>query len=173
MSEGANTTKRRSARNSDPRAVEQFLEELSWLLHAHADLDFRSIKNARAEKQTKTPELFERLAPKNPNIVYLVGTLPSLFIDESLFPSNEDIAEFASTALKINLPRWHKKARFELVGHIVCRAVELDNKQVERLVRALVKIVDGGESGKASLKARKQQGMSWNEVIQDLLAQET
>ena len=91
-------------------------------------------------------------------------------MDESIFPSNEDIAEFSETALKITIPRWQKKAKFELVGHIVCHAVKLDDLQVANLVRALTLIVDGENAARQILTSRKEQGLSWNEVIQNLLA---
>ena len=144
MPEPTTTRRRRTTQKSELDAAARFVEELSWLLTAHSELDFRMLQKLKPPSEhLGAPDLLQRFAPRNPNIVYLVGTLPALFMDESIFPSNEDIAEFSETALKITIPRWQKKAKFELVGHIVCHAVKLDDLQVANLVRALTLIVDG------------------------------
>lgn len=173
MSEPTNTRRRRLSQKSEIDAAARFVEELSWLLASHSDLDFRMLKKLRppAEK-SEPPILFQRFAPRNPNVVYLVGTLPALFMDEAIFPSNEDIADFSANALNISIPRWQKKAKFELVGHIVCHAVKLDDFQVANLVRALTLIVDGEMVARKILTSRKEQGLSWNEAIQSLLTQD-
>jgi len=173
MSETDNPHRRRSARRPDEHAAARFVEELSWLLSSYSELDFKALQKLRVDRQMgQTPEPFQRYAPKNPNVVYLVGTLPALFMDEALFPTNEDIAEFSANALQIQIPRWQKKAKFELVGHIVCHAVNLDDRQLTSLVRALKQIVDGEDEARQLLKSRKEHGMTWNEVIQSLLLRE-
>ncbi|WP_159392744.1 hypothetical protein [Methylobacterium sp. C1] len=168
MSDGANTSRKKSSRRSDAQAAQRFVEELSWLLTSYSGLDFKALQDLSVQKENP-PESLQKFAPKNPNVVYLVGTLPGLFMDEKLFPSNEDIAEFSSLALKINIPRWQKKAKFELVGHIVCHAVSLNDKQVAHLTRALTRIVDGEVDARKLIEDRKEAGMSWNVVIQNLL----
>ncbi|KAB2945985.1 MAG: hypothetical protein F9K19_26125 [Rhizobiaceae bacterium] len=174
MADLEKSARKRPQRRSSRQAAARFIEELSWLLSAYSDLDFKTLQQFNAEGDgEQAPRLFERFAPKNPNVVYLVGTLPGLFMDETLFPSNEDIAEFSATALNIRIPRWQKKAKFELVGHIVCHAVNLDNSQVEDLVRALTHVVNGESAAHQLLKSRRERGMGWNEVIQSLLARET
>lgn len=170
MAEPTTTRRRRTTQKAELDAAARFVEELSWLLSAHAHLDFKMLKRLRPpSEQPEPPDLLQRFAPRNPNIVYLVGTLPALFMDESIFPSNEDIADFSASALQINIPRWQKKAKFELVGHIVCHAVKLDDMQVANLVRALTFIVDGETDARNILASRKEHGLSWNEAIQSLL----
>jgi hypothetical protein len=73
---------RRSARidkNRDQRSILKFLEELSWLLSSNANLDFRAIaevvKNAR-RSGANTPTALDFYVPKNPNIHFLIGSLP-------------------------------------------------------------------------------------------------
>jgi hypothetical protein len=173
MSESDNPPRKRPSRRFDERSASRFVEELSWLLSAYSDLDFKTLqKMSFGRERAFAPDLFQKFAPKNPNVVYLVGILPGLFMDESLFASNEDIAEFSFTALGIPIPRWQKKAKFELVGHIVCHAVNLDDRRVAGLVRALTHIIDGEGDARQLLKSRKERGMTWNEVIQNLLLQD-
>ena len=168
MSDGSNIPRKKSGRKNDVAAGLRFIEELSWLLSSHSNLDFRVLQNIR-NQIVHTPDLFQKFAPKNPNIVYLVGTLPALFMNEKIFPANEDIAEFSELALGISIPRWQKKAKFELVGHIVCHAVNLDDQQVESLTIALNRLVDGDTYAIKLIQSRKKQGLNWNEAIQDLL----
>jgi hypothetical protein len=111
--------KKRSSRRDVGRVL-RFLEELSWLLDTYNDLDFRALgdlRNTMVHLQPSSINRLERYVPHNPNIMYLVGTLPELFTDTTLFPSNEDIAEFATVALHVEIPRWHKKSKFELERH--------------------------------------------------------
>jgi hypothetical protein len=116
----------------------------------------------------KQHEQFAPYLPENPNVYFLVGTLPKLFSDERLFPSNEDIADFAGAALKVRIPRWEKKSKFELIGHIVCRTAELSDIEVSDLVKALQRLIANGDSARKLIRDSKQSGLSWNEIIQQL-----
>ncbi len=164
-----------SKRKDELRAF-KFVEELSWLLNTYSDLDFRTLsefRKMRNELAHSTPTSFERYVPRNPNVFFLVGTLPGLFTDENLFPTNEDLADFAATALGVQIPRWSKKSKFELIGHIVCHTSELDDSRVERLVVALAKIVSGDKNARSIVGGRKKAGLSWNEIIQRLTDEPT
>jgi hypothetical protein len=155
----------------DPRSIRKFLEELSWLLSSHSNLDFRAIRDFI---ESDRAPLFERKSSlsgyvsKNPNIHFLTGTLPVIFSDDRLFPSNEDIVEFSETALHLPIPRWEKRSRYELIGLIVCETSKLDNDRLERLVQALSKIVSDDPNAQRIFRTRKAAKLSWNEVIQKL-----
>jgi len=106
----------------------------------------------------------------DPNKHFLIGALPRLLLDRKLFPSNEDIVDFATSALQIDM-RVEKRARFEIIGKIVCETDALDEKQLTDLVRALEKLV-GDEQTIADMVKRKEAGsFSWNETLQQLLKQ--
>ncbi len=68
-------------------------------------------------------ELFSLINENNKNsknnIHELIGTIPSILIDKSKFPSNGDIVKFAEKTLHISVPSWEKKKREEIIGRIV------------------------------------------------------
>lgn len=162
----------RLSKRSDPKTLARFIEELSWLLNTYSDLDFRALDHfVHAKPVTVSRPRTQRVSrklPRNPNIHLLVGMLPGMFVDERLFPTNEDIAEFASSALGVVIPRWQKKSKFELIGHIVCTANGLKDNALENLVSALTEVT-GEEETRKAIESKRQQGLSWNEVIQTLL----
>lgn len=106
----------------------------------------------------------------DPNKHFLIGALPRLLLDRKLFQANEDIVDFAENALNLDM-RVEKRARFEIIGKIVCEIDTLDEKKLTDLVRALEKLV-GDEKTIADMVKRKESGsFSWNETLQELLKQ--
>jgi hypothetical protein len=106
----------------------------------------------------------------DPNKHFLIGALPRLLLDRNLFPSNDDIVDFATSALRLEM-KVEKRARFEIIGKIVCETDGLDEKQLTDLVRALERLV-GDEATIADMVLRKKSGsFSWNETLQELLKQ--
>lgn len=151
----------------DPRAIKRFLEEFSWLLDSHSNLDFR-VLGENVQIVSDTERSFSRHVPKNPNIRFLVGVLPTIFSDEQYFPTNEDLVDFSSQALSLPVSRWEKRSRYELIGLIVCETVKLNDDRLARLVDALSRITSDDPSAQAILRSRKDEKLSWNEVIQRL-----
>ncbi|MBV6853983.1 hypothetical protein KWH45_11200 [Xanthomonas campestris pv. mirabilis] len=104
----------------------------------------------------------------DPNKHFLIGALPRLLLDRDLFPSNDDIVEFSNVALSIEL-KVEKRARFEIIGKIVCETDGLDEKQLTDLVRALEQLVGDKDARASMLERRKSGSFSWNETIQELM----
>src|SRR4051812_32435298 len=103
-----NMTRKPTARNEkirDPRTIQRFLEELSWVLNTYSNLDFKSISNAQVVplNSIKGKPGFQQYISKNPNVHFLVGALPTIFSDEKLFVSNEDLAGFATEVLSLTI----------------------------------------------------------------------
>src|SRR5690606_27194321 len=98
----------------------------------------------------------------------LVGTLPSFLVDEELFPTNEDIAEFSVSILNIHIPRWQKKSKYELIGHIVCNVNEASPGKISRLLEALDEVLDERGDAKRKIASDRKSGRSWNQVIQEI-----
>lgn len=162
--------KRRPTRNDktrDPRAIAKFLEELSWLLQTHSNLDYRALAE-NVEVVSQVQRNFFSHIPENKNIHFLVGALPGIFSDERYFPVNEDIAEFARDALELNIVRWEKRSRYELIGLIVCETGRLSDHRLTRLVDALSRITSEDPGAQAIVRARKDHNLSWNDIIQQL-----
>jgi hypothetical protein len=90
-------------------------------------------------------------------------------MDEELFAGNEDIVEFAKHALNIEIPRWHKKSKYELIGHVVCNANLLNDTRLQKLSQAIEKIQDARGRERDLIQIQRKSGLSWNEVIQNML----
>lgn len=164
----------KAGRRSDYKSIARFLEELSWLLKSNEDLDFRAIGHISSElEMIESLSLNRRVSGRSSNRIPvrgLVGVLPSLFVDEKLFKSNKDIADFSKDVLSIEIPRWEKISRFEIIGHIVCRAEGLPPMGIDRLILALEEILSMRSATKASIEKMRNSGIGWNEIIQDMLA---
>ncbi|WP_111900153.1 hypothetical protein [Aeromonas veronii] len=106
------------------------------------------------------------ISRKNPNKGVLIGVLPRLLQNKDLFPQNEDIYDFARAALNLNISRYEKRSRYELIGMLICTINELDEDDLSYLVTALDKIIDDGEELNKVVIDKKNNSFSWNEAIQ-------
>lgn len=104
----------------------------------------------------------------DPNKHFLIGVLPRLFQDKNLFPTNEDIAEFANSALNLKVSRQEKRSKYELIGLIVCETNNLNEEKLSELVSALSAITGNEDKMKKIIEARKEGTFSWNEAIKNL-----
>lgn len=161
-------TPSKTAKTRDPRAAARFIEELSWLLQSYSNLDFRVLEQD-VTFGAKTGD--SSTAPKNQNIHYLVGTLPIIFNNPKYFPNNEDIVEFANMALRLNIARWEKRSRYELIGLIVCETARIDDQGLGKLVEALTRVTAEEPGTEAIIASRKENSMNWNDLIQLLTSQ--
>ncbi len=162
---------KKPTKRTDPRALRRFVEELSWLLTTFDDLDFRALANLAAEGNMIKQQSSNTAKMRQNETTILLGRLPSLFMDESLFTTNEDIVEFAKHALKIEMPRWHKKSKYELIGNVVCNANLLDVDRLRQLIKAVESLQDVKSSTRDLVRNQREIGLSWNEVIQNMLTQ--
>jgi hypothetical protein len=154
------------------KKLKRFLEEFSWLMETYSKVDLKKAAQLIDESLGETSEVRKAIGvyeSDNPNIHFLAGVLPSLFLDESLFKINDDIAEFASAVLKLNIPRHHKKSKHEIIGHIVCETNKLNEKELDKLVRALSLIVNDEKGKKILAEKKKDESFSWNDMIQSLI----
>ena len=164
------TKRKRPMKRTDPKALSRFMEEFAWLLTSYDDLDFRAL-GALASELTSMSRSRVNLynhSRRSDITQMLVGTLPSFLVDEDLFPTNEDIAEFALSILGISIPRWQKKSKYELIGHIVCNVNEASPRKISRLTDALEEILDERGETRKRIASERKSGRSWNEVIQKL-----
>jgi hypothetical protein len=168
MTEVRSTRFVRGTRRSDPRTMARFMEELSWLLDSYDGLDFKAL-SVLANQLVSASSAKSRGRPRSDDNFIFLGRLPSLFMDEELFAGNEDIVEFAKYALDIDIPRWHKKSKYELIGHVVCNANLLDNNKLKQLSSAIERLQDSKSPARSELYHQRKLGLSWNEVIQNML----
>lgn len=155
---------------SDPKLAARFLEELSWLLKSYEGMDPRLLTEIADDFQFASRSARHLRGPVRPKTVQLlVGVLPGLFTDEALFRSNEDIVEFSRHALGITIPRWHKKSKYELIGHVVCHTDQAPSARVERLVAVLGDMLENPDSARGRIEKERNSGATWNEVVRGLL----
>lgn len=157
----------KSKKNKLNQAI-NFIEELSWLLETKRNLSFREIPSILREyiESENNEEIDTRSKKKNSlNSKFLVGELPSLFLDEDLFQSREDILDFAETVLKLPVSRAGKRSRTEYIGWIVCEVTKLNDKQLSELVNALDIITGNDLKLKQIKEAKKMPNFSWNDAI--------
>lgn len=159
---------KKPVKRADTRTLRRFVEEFSWLLSGYDDLDFRALANLATEGNLSNKQNSTKNRANETTI--LLGRLPSLFMDESLFPTNEDIVEFARHALEIDMPRWHKKSKYELIGNVVCNANLLNVKQLKQLITAVENLQESTSDARDFVKKQRKLGLSWNEVIQQMLS---
>lgn len=147
------------------------LEELLWFFESKRGAALKnlpSLLNQQIEEGSKVSAVAGQYASPNPNKNFLIGVLPRLFQDALLFPSNEDIAEFARTVLHVEISRFEKRSKYELIGFIVCQTNELDEQQLSDLVEALASITGSEEKLKRVALARKDGRINWNDAIQQI-----
>lgn len=148
-----------------------FIEELSWLLDSRKGIDLKkivSILQDTMHEQNSIENFAKEYRSPNPNKHFLIGVLPKLFQDTRIFPVNESIATFAKEILKINITRYEKRSKYELIGLIVCETESLSDKKLSDLVAALAQITDSEEKLEKIREERKNVNFSWNETIQKL-----
>jgi hypothetical protein len=171
MTEGISKRPRQSGdSNRDALRAQRFLEELAWLFKAHSSLDIAAISKylATATADTAATAVVGGYASTNPNKQFLVGALPRIFMDESLFPTNEDIAQFAESVMELRILRYGKKSKYEIIGHIICETDALNDHKLSKLVSALAKLAEGDTRTKLLIRKRKEQQFEWNAIIQEL-----
>jgi hypothetical protein len=156
--------------NTNKKKLQQainFIEELSWLVNSKNVPDLKEIPELiRSAISDSTPVIAKKYSSKNQNKNSLVGVLPNLFLDLELFKTNGDIAEFSESVLKIEIPRFEKRSRFEIIGLIVCEIPRLEDKELAILVNA-IEALTGDNDKLKKVKAEKQKAnFSWNQTIQ-------
>ena len=155
----------------DEKRAMAFLEEFAWLLSSYPRLDFRvlpDILRGNVVSGSAARTAVGGYASSNPNKQFLVGALPRVLTDETLFPTNEDIAQFAQSVMDLTVPRFGKKSKYEIIGHIVCETDRLDDRRLSKLVSALAALTEGDDRTRSLITQRKAEHFGWNEIIQEL-----
>lgn len=153
--------------------LRRFLEEFSWLMSDYSKMDFRKIANSINSSYIETSELRNAVGNyevSNPNVHFLTGVLPTLFLDDSIFKTNEEIAEFSESVLDIKIPGYDKKSKFEIIGRIVCETSTFNKEEkLYKLVEALKVLLGDIDKKERLMKYKRNDSFSWNYIIQDLV----
>ncbi|HEM7808957.1 hypothetical protein [Burkholderia multivorans] len=148
------------------------LDDLVWTLqklNVNQLSDAAELLRESLDKDAPASSVARTYQSSNQNKHFLIGVLPRLFQDRQLFPQNEDIADFAAVALKLEMSRTEKRSRYEIIGKVVCETDTLDDAELSTLVQALENLV-GDKDKLAQMAEKKRAGsFSWNETLQELL----
>lgn len=147
--------------------VANFIEELSWLLEKERNISLKEISSYIREVYNSC-DSYANIRIQNSNNKrsrFLVGVLPSLFLDEELFKSRDEIIDFAETVLHLSINRASKRSRMEYIGWIVCEVAKMDNSRLISLVSALENIIGDDFKIKEMKKAKREPNFSWNDTI--------
>lgn len=148
------------------------LDDLVWTLQK---VDLRQLRDASdmlrslLMKESPSSAVARTYQSSSPNKQFLIGVLPRLFQDKALFPQNEDIADFANAALKLEMSRTEKRSRYEIIGKVVCETDTLDENELTFLVQALERLVEDKDKLAQMAERKKIGSFSWNETLQELL----
>ena len=147
-----------------------FIEELSWLIESEKDFDLDEIVDiiSAQEKSSIDEKVHKRYLSHNRNKNILVGILPSFFQDQDLFPTNMDIVDFAERLLGIEVSRGDKRSRYEIIGLIVTRINDLDDKELYKIVDALSIVMENKFKLEKLKEDKKRNNFSWNTAIRNL-----
>jgi hypothetical protein len=150
--------------------VANFLEELSWLLEKKRTLPLKEISSylRDIENINEYPLKLSSKNDDNKHSRFLVGVLPSLFLDEELFKSRDEILDFAETVLYLPISRSSKRSRTEYIGWIVCEVAKMNDSRLFELVSELENIISDDYKIKEVKKAKKEPNFSWNDTIKKL-----
>lgn len=148
------------------------IDDLAWTLQK---IDIKQLKEAAdilrstLAREEPTSSVARSYQSTSPNKHFLIGVLPRLFQDKRLFPQNEDIADFANAALRLEMSRTEKRSRYEIIGKVVCETDLLDEAGLTVLVQALEKLVGNKEKLAQMAEMKRTGSFSWNETLQELL----
>lgn len=149
------------------------MEEFSWIISKYKTIDFKQIQSNLIslvqEEEKSSLTNFQRYRDQDANKNYLIGVLPKFFQDKELFEKNSDLSDFAE-CLDIHLRNPEKKSRYEIIGTILCVLSEMDEKYLEKFVRAieLMLVNENLLNNIKHMKSIRSETYSWNEVIKAL-----
>lgn len=162
------------SRIDDMKILSSFLIDLSKLLKKHADINVEDLSllssllhDNLSELSNPAKNLTNRYADNNKSKTSLVGVMPKLLQDETIFPKNEDLSKFALEIFGIVVTRYEKRSRYELIGFIVTGVLKLDEREVERLVDSIMRLIDNEATKKQLISKRETKGFSWFEYISE------
>ena len=99
-----------------------FLEDLCWLLDSNKRTNYNDILKFLSEIRKNQDSSISSQLGQEPD--ELIGILPRLLTDTSLFDTNRNLAQFSSEVLNIEILNWHKRSRNEMIGVIICKVQE-------------------------------------------------
>ena len=150
------------------------LQELVWAIRSREPNELVSgishlrhiAQNEKIEHRRKDKKSTSRNRQRD--LKALVGSMSLVLADSELFPANEDIAKFATEALRISIARWEKRSRYEMIGMLIMESINASPARLREVGNLLNRISEESESMAQIKRQSRQTGFSWNEAIRSL-----
>ena len=167
----ATDNKRKANSDFERQQFINFFEELSWLLDANKDVNFKNASKFLREYRNSFSH--NTHMSDNESTYALIGVLPSLLKDGELFQSNSQLVQFAEEVLAINIARWEKKSRNEIIGLIICEVEDANKERLDILTQWAANILENKKRVRDMQSKAKTSGnlFSWNEIIQSIIGE--
>ncbi len=165
--------KRRNNSEYDIIKLINFFEELGWLIDSNKELNFKNA--SKLFKISRNVIIRDSESNNKINLTYsLIGVLPSLLKDEEIFQNNYQLVQFAEEVLSLNITRWGKRSRNEIIGLIICEVEDVNKARLDLLIKWADGIIKNKNRVKVLQSNAKNSGhlFSWNETIQKLFGED-
>lgn len=156
--------------NLDADRAFRFIEDICWLIDGQKDIKFSEIPKMIRMNQDINNQQFN-VSDDKKVVAELIGVLPSLLVDSSLFRTNRDLYLFSSEVLGIDIINWEKKSKYDIIGNILCQIQE--SNKINDIV--LVDLLSNIMKNKEKIKVLQEQKInnnfpfSWNETIRKIV----
>ncbi len=148
-----------------------FLEDLCWLLDSGKKINYNEvikiIADIKNKQDTSASNCFEEETDA------LIGILPQLLTDTTLFDTNRALAQFSNEILGINILNWHKRSRNEMIGVIICKVQESPEVRNGISAYLLSDILENKEKIKKLQKETENSNNQflWNDAIHKIVGE--
>lgn len=168
----ASGSRRKSNFDYEVQQFINFFEELSWLLDSNKELNFKNASKFLKLCRNSFAHGI-KISSDTSDAYDLIGVLPSLLKDNEIFQNNSQLVQFAQEVLGINIPRWEKKSRNEIIGLIICEVEDVNKERLSILTEWAANILNNKNQVKDMQSKAKSSGnsFSWNETIQKLVGE--
>ena len=146
-----------------------FLEDLCWLLDSGKNNNYVELLRIISDIKKGNEHVLSAQLGQAPD--ELIGILPQLLTDRSLFDTNHDLAQFSSEVLGIEILNWHKRSRNEMIGVIICKVQESEEIRNGISSYVLTNILQNKDQIKAIQKetANSNNQFLWNDAIHKIV----
>lgn len=150
-----------------------FLEDLCWLLESKKNLNFSDVAKTINEIKNVSDEKLNRNTQNE--VIKLqediIGILPKMLVDTTLFKTNKSLSQFADEVLKIEIKNWEKRSRNEMIGVIICQIQDSGAKLKGVSAYLLENILQNKDEFVKIQKERENRNdqFKWNDAIHEIV----
>jgi len=144
--------------NISKEELRKMIQEIIMELNVVKKTSKRTLSSKHYSNQNNSqPELNE--------VENLIGSIPFILLDKTIFQKNMDVVEFANK-IGIDVPRGEKKKIDEIVGIVIVAIKEFPPSRIATLNQAILKLK--ARPSNANKKDKKSFFEAWDKVIKSL-----